>query len=462
MASLASHPSLGIHHLLPKVTVVLSSFMLMTSVLASPTHVKGSNLQPYRKAYDTAKFNRSSFPKGFIFGAASASYQYEGAANEEGRGQSIWDYFTHTYPEKISDGSNGDVAVDQYHKYKEDVRILKMMGLDAYRLSISWPRILPKGKLSGGINKLGIQYYNNLINELLANGIQPFVTLFHWDLPKALDDEYKGFLSALIVAEGTDHTGTWNFSQASQKGKIGIVLVANGFEPYSNSTADLDATRRIYDFIIGLYLEPIIKGDYPKTVRSIVGTRLPKFTGAQSKLLKGSMDYIGLNYYTTYYAQNGSPASADKLTFTTDSQVNSLTKRNGVNIGQQAASVWLYIYPKGIRDVVLYIKNTYGNFDLYITENGVDEVNNSTLPLEQQLADHTRVDYYYRHLWYLQQAIKLGARVKGYFAWSLLDNFEWGSGYTVRFGINYVDYNNGLKRHPKYSALWFRNFLKKS
>ncbi|KAK4777779.1 hypothetical protein SAY87_017966 [Trapa incisa] len=199
MASSSSHPWLRVLHLLPRVVVVFLSFMLMSSVLGSPIHAKRPNLHPYQKAYDTAKLNRSSFPKGFIFGAASSSYQYEGAAAIDGRGPSIWDTFTSEYPEKIADGSNGDVAIDSYHKYKEDVRILKMMGLDAYRFSISWPRILPKGKLSGGINKLGIQYYNNLINELLANGIQPFVTLFHWDLPQALQDEYKGFLSPLVV-----------------------------------------------------------------------------------------------------------------------------------------------------------------------------------------------------------------------------------------------------------------------
>ncbi|KAI5322977.1 hypothetical protein L3X38_032049 [Prunus dulcis] len=156
-------------------------------IRAPPTH------------FDTASLNRSSFPEGFIFGVGSGSYQYEGAANEGGRGPSIWDTFTHKYPEKINDSSNGDIAVDQYHRYKEDVGIMKNMGWDAYRFSISWSRLLPNGKLSGGVNKEGIKYYNNLINELLRNGLTPFVTLFHWDLPQTLEDEYGGFLSPHIV-----------------------------------------------------------------------------------------------------------------------------------------------------------------------------------------------------------------------------------------------------------------------
>ncbi|KAG6588175.1 Cyanogenic beta-glucosidase, partial [Cucurbita argyrosperma subsp. sororia] len=232
--------------------------------------------------------NRSCFPQGFVFGTASSAYQYEGTANTDGRGPSIWDTFTHKYPGKIKDGSSGDIANDAYHRYKEDVGIMKKMNLDAYRFSISWSRILPKGKLSGGVNRKGIQYYNNLINELLAKGIEPYVTLFHWDLPQALEDEYGGFLS-----------------------------------------------------------------------------------------------------------------------------------------------------PR------------------------VDEFNNATLSLKEALIDNFRIDYHRAHLYFLHKAIEDGSRVKGYFAWSLLDNFEWSDGYTVRFGINFVDYKDGMKRYPKKSAHWFETFLKR-
>ncbi|KAK2382126.1 beta-glucosidase [Trifolium repens] len=180
---------------------------------------------------DTSSLNRNSFPKDFIFGTASSSYQYEGAAYEGGRGQSIWDNYTHN-SDIILDRSNGDVAVDQYHRYKDDVAIMKYMNTDAYRFSISWSRILPKGKVSAGINKEGIKYYNNLINELLDNGLVPFVTLFHFDLPEALQDEYNGFLSPDIIKDIRDYAELC-FKEFGDRVKHWITLN----EPYSYSTS---------------------------------------------------------------------------------------------------------------------------------------------------------------------------------------------------------------------------------
>ncbi|KAK6928661.1 Glycoside hydrolase family 1 [Dillenia turbinata] len=273
--------------------------------------------------------SRRSFPKDFIFGTSSSAYQYEGATNEDGRGPSIWDIFAHDFSDRIADGSNGDVAEEFYHRYEDDVKVMKNLGFDAFRFSISWTRVLPSGKLSGGVNLKGINYYNNLINELLSNGLEPFVTLLQFDPPQALEDEYGGFR----------------------------------------------------------------------------------------------------------------------------------TVRDGVPIGPVAASSWLYVYPRGIQDVLLYLKSEYNNPLVYITENGMDDYNNETLPLQKALNDSMRIDYYHRHLWFLYKAIGDGANVKGYFAWSFLDNYEWGSGYTVRFGINFVDYSDGLKRYLKNSAKWFQNFL---
>ncbi|KAF7824060.1 beta-glucosidase 12-like [Senna tora] len=238
-----------------------------------------------------------------------------------------------------------------------------------------------------------------------------------------------------------------------------------------------------------VFMEPLTKGEYPKNMQSLVGSRLPKFSKQQSKLLmNASFDFIGINYYTSYFAAHAPHLHnlSSKPTYSTDSLVNLTIERNGIPIGPrvlisdsenhifvtlfifkclfiytQAASSWLSAYPRGIRQLLLYIKRKYNNPLIYVTENGIDEIKDPTLSLEEALMDTYRIDYYYRHLYYLQLAIKDGVNVKGYFAWSLLDNFEWFSGYTVRFGINFVDYKNGLKRHQKFSAHWFRNLLRK-
>ncbi|XP_027355483.1 cyanogenic beta-glucosidase-like isoform X2 [Abrus precatorius] len=470
--------------------------------------------------------NRSSFPQGFIFGTASSAYQYEGAAREGGRGPSIWDTFTHKYPEKIKDGGNGDIADDSYHRYKN-------MNLDAYRFSVSWSRVLPKGKLSAGVNHEGIKYYNNLINELMANGLQPYVTIFHWDVPQALEDEYGGFLSPHIVDDFRDYaelcfkefgdrvkhwitlneprsvskngyangrfapgrcsdwlkrnctggdSGTEPYLtshyqllahaaaaklyktkyQASQNGLIGITLNSDWYVPISEKKSDYDAARRGLDFMFGWYMDPLTKGEYPKSMQSLVGNRLPKFSKEEAKQLKGSFDFLGLNYYSSSYAAYAPHQHGARPALQTDGLVNFTNQHDGKPLGPMAASDWLCIYPRGFRQLLLFIKKYYNNPVIYITENGYDEYSDPTLSLEESLIDTYRVDYLYRHLYYLETAIKDGVNVKGYFVWSLLDNLEWDSGYTVRFGLVFVDFKDGLKRYPKLSAHWFKNFLSKS
>uniref|UniRef100_A0A2N9H0B6 Beta-glucosidase n=1 Tax=Fagus sylvatica TaxID=28930 RepID=A0A2N9H0B6_FAGSY len=477
------------------------------------------------KNYDLNSVSRGTFPEGFIFGTASSSYQYEGAANEGGRGDSIWDTFTQHYPDKIKDRQNGVLADDSYHRYKEDVALMKDIGFDAYRFSISWSRLLPRGKLSGGVNHEGITYYNNLINELLSNGLKPFVTLFHWDLPQALEDAYGGFLNPQIVNDFRDYAelcykefgdrvkhwitlnepltftsmgygngafapgrcSNWLSStcsggdsatepyivahhqilahaaavkvykdkyQISQKGQIGIALNSPWIVPFSQSTADNDAASRALAFTYDWFMEPLNSGLYPAEMVNHVNKRLPQFSREQSSMVKGSFDFIGINYYSANYAANVS-CETQQPSYFTDSCVSMTDEQNGIPIGPKAASDWLYIYPQGIQDLLLYTKNKFNNPVIYITENGVDEINNGTISLE----DNMRIDYYTSHLSFVQSAIMNGVNVKGYFAWSLLDNFEWADGYTVRFGLVYVDYKDGLKRYSKNSAQWFKKFL---
>ncbi|KAG6534104.1 hypothetical protein ZIOFF_007988 [Zingiber officinale] len=480
------------------------------------------------------QLDRNSFPKGFIFGTASSAYQASFPAYLELLlNKSIRKLFVKfllpmfvlvdlmitklcSYAELIADGSNGDVAVDSYHLYKEDVNIIKRMGMDAYRFSISWSRILPimlckftsAGSLSGGINREGVDYYNNLINELIANGLQPFVTLFHWDSPQALEDKYGGFLSQLIVEDFRDFAEVcfrefgdrvkywmtfnepWTFAlmvypdgdklgqcfpwasgechvadlgrdpytiahyqllahtaavalfrekfQAMQKGEIGIAINSHWFLPYNGTESDHEAASKSLDFMLGWLLDPLTQGDYPASMRTNVKDRLPKFTERESQMLKGSFDFVGINYYTSLYAYSNHPS--------TDANPNFYSDQHAIQTG--------------LKQLLLHVKTKYNNPVVYITENGVDEFNNETLSLEDALKDDTRTSYFEQHLFYLNQAIREGVDVRGYFAWSLLDNFEWRSGYTLRFGINFVDYKNGLKRYPKKSAIWFTKFLK--
>ncbi|CAI0412788.1 unnamed protein product [Linum tenue] len=525
-------PSIMAYLPLSRAALLLLSLCLLDHHAVSSTTTSGASSVPATTfGDDVPPANRSSFPAGFLFGSASASYQVEGAVAEGGKGPTNWDVYTAKYPERIADRSNGNVAVDGYHRYKEDIAIMKSLGFNSYRFSISWARILPNGTIGGGVNKEGITYYNNFINELLANGIKPFVTIFHFDLPEALEKQYAGFLSRKIVkdfvayadlcfkhfgdrvqhwvtineplslalfgyAQGTlapgrcskwmnlnctggdsatepyivghhlllSHAATVKLYRekylATQKGKIGTAQVIQWLLPLSDSKKDHEARQRRIDFTLGWFQDPLATGDYPPSMRANVGKRLPRFSKEEAKMLKGSADFVGLNYYTSYYVFNDPPPSNALKSATTDSHTNFSPTKNNVDIGPKAGIIWQYIYPKGIRDVVLYATKKYNNTPIYITENGMGEVNNDTLSIKEALNDTLRVFFYREHIAYLNSAIKDGANVKGHFAWSIMDNFEWAEGYTIRFGINFVDYKNGLKRYPKQSAVWYRNFFK--
>ncbi|KAG2265529.1 hypothetical protein Bca52824_072608 [Brassica carinata] len=460
--------------------------------------------------------SRGNFPKGFVFGTASSAFQYEGAVKEDGRGPTIWDTFSHTFG-KITDFSNADVAVDQYHRYEEDVQLMKNLGMDAYRFSISWARIFPNGV--GQINEAGI-------NQQTHRWIEPYVTLYHWDLPQVSghinyvffgSNDFAAYAEVCFQRFGdrVKHWITFNEPQtfsihgyaiglqapgrcsilfkltcrsgnsstepyivghnvilshatvsdiyrkkykAKQGGSLGLAFNVAWFEPESNKTEDIEAAQRAQDFQLGWFLDPLMFGDYPSSMRSRVGSRLPVFTGSQSVLVKGSLDFVGINHYTTYYARNNATNLMGTVLDGAFSDSGTVTQRK--KNAHFANSLWLYIVPRGMRSVMNYVKHRYGNLRVFITENGMDDPNNILIPREEALKDGKRIRYHHDYLSNLQAAIKEdGCNVKGYFAWSLLDNWEWAAGYSSRFGLYFVDYRDNLKRYPKDSVHWFTSFL---
>lgn len=514
----------------------LASSTLLQTVCANmaPPNINSASLPPNPRPHHqhqligTADIQRSDFPQGFIFGTATSAYQVEGAAFEGGRGPSVWDTFSHT-PGKIADGTNGDIAVEQYYRFQEDIDLMANMGWDAYRFSISWSRIFPDG--SGiSANEEGIQYYNNLIDALLKKGIQPYVTLYHWDHPQKLQDDLVGWLSSDIVkyfaryaetcfAAFGDRVKCWitmneplQFSYAGhgtglqapgrcsdrsrslvgnshtepyiaahnallahatavdiykkkykekQGGVIGITVDGEYAEPLTDTVTDKDAAQRRMEFQLGWFLDPLFFGDYPAVMRKEVGDRLPFFTKDEAALLQGSLDFVGINHYTTRYVTSSSQEkNPDECDFFDDQRVILLYEVDGEPIGDRAASEWLYIVPWGLKKELLWISQRYNKPIIYITENGMDQEDSLVVPLEEQLDDEKRTRYYQGYLSAVACAIREGADVRGYFAWSFLDNFEWSLGYTKRFGLIYVDYQNNLKRIPKDSATWFSSFLK--
>uniref|UniRef100_A0A0C9QXL3 TSA: Wollemia nobilis Ref_Wollemi_Transcript_1304_1922 transcribed RNA sequence n=1 Tax=Wollemia nobilis TaxID=56998 RepID=A0A0C9QXL3_9CONI len=480
-----------------------------------------------------AKMNdlsRDDFPPGFIFGAGTSAYQVEGAAAEDGRKPSIWDPYTHAG--KMLDGSTGDVAADQYHHYKEDVGLMFEMGLDAYRFSISWSRLIPDGR--GAINPKGLEYYNALIDELIRHGIEPHITLYHFDFPQSLEDAYGGWLSPQIIEDFRAYAevcfkefgdrvkywttfnepnafpslaydiGWWppercsypfgffgNCSdgnstvepyivghnlllshaaaveiyrekfQAKQKGFIGITILGIWFVPLTNSSKDISATQRTFDFFNGWFVEPIVHGDYPSSMKEVVGSRLPTFTKQEREKLRGSYDFIGLNHYNTFYVYNLSNHSATRQRdFLRDLGSNLTDVRNGIPIGKRGPS-GLPVVPWGMQALLEYFKQSYDNPPIIIYENGYGLKNNESLSLPDALNDTGRLEYLHDYLESLLAAIRNGSNTRGYFVWSMVDAFEFLFGYQIRYGLYYVDFKGANReRHATRSAGWYTKFLK--
>ncbi|XP_052113036.1 hydroxyisourate hydrolase-like isoform X3 [Arachis duranensis] len=356
------------------------------------------NFVAVRLVLSADEYNRHDFPTDFVFGSGTSAYQWEGAVSEDGRTPNIWDTYAHA---GFAHGDTGDIACDGYHKYKEDVKLMMETGLDAYRLSISWSRLIPNGR--GPINPKGLQFYNNLINELISNGIQPHVTLHNFDLPQALEDEYGGWVNPKIIGEV--------ILQDKQHGFIGIAVYSSGLIPANDTDEDRAATQRARDFFIGWILGPLVHGDYPISMKTNAGARIPTFSDRESAQLKGSCDFIGMIFYNNLNVADNSVA----------------LKRNLRDYGTDMAAQ-------------LICQRTQRN---------------------SSLQDVTRVEYLHGYIGAVLDSIRDGSNIKGYFAWSFMDVFELLDGYNASFGLYYVDRDDPkLKRYPKLSAEWYGNFLK--
>jgi beta-glucosidase len=443
--------------------------------------------------------NNYQFPSDFIWGAATASYQIEGAYDEDGRGLSTWDIFSRI-PGKVVNGDTGDVACDHYHRTKEDIALMKKIGIKNYRFSIAWPRIFPSGE--GEINQKGLDYYSTFVDDLLAAGITPFVTLFHWDLPQALQDKYEGWKSrkvaelfgqyAHVVSEALgDRVKNWatineimcftilahdldmhapggkkdkaytaetihnallghgyamkaikkNHSDA----KVGIVENLSAPWPYHNTKEDIEAARKAWEFSNGQRLFPLFTGKYNKEAFDFMGIPLPPVEKGDMELISQKMDFIAYNYY------NHPP-------------VRAVSKAPGV---EQVPLPKAYprtdmdwpITPDALYWTLLFTKDFFGDIPIYITENGMaaaDQVEE-----DGTIQDTDRVEFLRTHLRACQRAIEEGVNLKGYYVWSLMDNFEWSYGYTKRFGIIRVDYDT-QKRTVKESGKYYSAVMKEN
>lgn len=444
------------------------------------------------------------FKKNFVWGAATSAYQIEGAWNEDGRGLSIWDVYTRE-PGCVFGGHTGDIACDHYHRFKEDVQIMKELGLKAYRFSISWPRLIPNG--TGKINETGVQFYSELIDELLNNGIEPCITLFHWDYPYELykkggwmnSESVRWFAeyAALVVERFSDRVKrfiTFNEPQcfiglgyltkehapgikaphrdifvmchnvlkahgaaviamrkaAKQPIKIGYAPTATMTYPLTESREDIDAARKLlfecpsldnWTWNVSWWSDPVILGKYPEDGLKKYKEYLPEITAEDMKLIHQPIDFYGQNIYQGLCVKAGENEKSEIVPHSTGYTKNAMQ--------------WP-VTPKCLNWGPRFLYERYG-LPIYITENGMAA--HDTVSLDSKVHDPNRIDYIHRHLIELEKAIDSGAEVDGYFHWSLMDNFEWSNGYAERFGLVYVDYET-QERIIKDSGYWYRDWIK--
>lgn len=434
------------------------------------------------------------FPDHFLLGAATSSYQIEGAALEDGRGECIWTRFSHT-PGNTHNGDTGDVACDHYHRYRQDVALMADLGLQAYRFSISWPRVIPQG--TGATNPAGLDFYDRLVDELLAHGIEPFVTLYHWDLPQALQDrggwenpdsigwfrDYAALMAQRLgdrVRHWITHNEPWVVAfvghyfgrhapgkhslaaayrvahhvllshgaavpairQLAPGVQVGITLDLVDFHPASASPDDVSAARREDGFKNRWFLDAVFKGRYPDDMVSRLGETLEGLDLAAVQQAAVPIDFLGVNYYS----RNVVTASPHGLL---NSQAVQMDGRPHTAMGWE-------VYPEGLRNVLVRVTREYAPPAIYVTENGA--AYDDPLPADGVVEDPLRQAYLAAHCQACVEAIAEGVPLRGYFAWSLMDNFEWAEGYRMRFGLVYVDFAT-LERIPKRSALYYRDLI---
>jgi len=438
------------------------------------------------------------FPKDFYWGTATASYQIEGAFDEDGRGPSIWDTFSKT-PGKVLNGDTGDVACDSYHRVDEDVKLLKELGVSMYRFSIAWPRVYPQGR--GEANPKGLDYYEELVDKLLANGIEPFVTLYHWDLPQALQDEggweNRATIDAFVTYSETvfnrlnGKVKKWltlnepwcisilsNFIGAHAPGKQDMqaaldvahhILVAHGLtvkrfrelgidgeigyapntewrEPYSSKPEDVRAVALRNGSFNEWFLSPVLKGEYPQLLvdhYASKGFRI-KIEPGDMDIIAEPIDFLGINYYTGSLLRH-SPGND----LYDSEEISAQFARTGFD--------W-NIYPDGFYNVLTWITRTYGDIPIYITENGACYEKDV---VDGKIEDEERIRFLRDHFIALHRAMESGVPVKGFMVWSLMDNFEWAFGYSKPFGLVHIDFNT-LERIPKASYYWYNSVINNS
>jgi beta-glucosidase len=440
----------------------------------------------------------STFPKGFFWGTATASYQIEGAWREDGKGESIWDRFAHT-PGKVKNGDTGDLSCDSYHRWAEDVAHMRAMNLNSYRFSISWPRIQASG--SGAVNAKGMDYYSRLVDALLEARIRPFATLYHWDLPQALEDaggwpnrdtaarfaDYAqlvgkalgdrvsdwmlfnepaafvdlgyldgthapgrtsllGFLRATHVVNLAQGMGFRALKAVRSSARVGSAFSMSTCEPASTSEEDRVAAERAHAITNVWFVEPALKGRYPEALTFLPETAMRIKSGDMEKV-RAPLDFIGINLY--YRTIASAPRAMERATHA--QQWLFPAKMAGGSEGPKTDIGW-EVWPKSLYDMVMRVTRDYNRPVIEITESGC--AYNDGPDAAGVVRDGRRISYHQEYLAALARSIAEGADVRGYHAWSLLDNFEWAEGYSQRFGLTYVDFAS-QKRTIKESGRWF-------